>query len=135
MPWFYYSGQTPTPIAVGDGEVKSVPPHSKVEIDQNSANDAKIRNLMARKLLKRCGPPPTPTQPKVKVEAGPPKTPDPEDKLAKAIVNEKRAKKSEEGGKVAASGEDGVKGESVTPAAETPAPPRRRRRRSSSSSD
>ena len=59
MPWYYYSGAKPTPIPVGDGggEVRSVRPHTKVEIFPSSENDKQIRNLSKMGVLRRCGKP------------------------------------------------------------------------------
>lgn len=58
MPWYYYSGAKPTAIPVGGGEVRSVRPHTKVEIHPSSANDVQIRTLSKMGVLKRCGKPP-----------------------------------------------------------------------------
>ena len=76
MPWYYYSGQKPVAIPVGDGEVVSVRPHSKVEIKPSSANDVQIRSLSKMGTLRTCGRPPQAPELK-KVEEGvvePPKS-------------------------------------------------------------
>lgn len=76
MSWYYYSGQKPVAIPVGDGEVRSVRPHSKVEITPSSANDVQIRTLSKLGTLRRCGAPQKP-QAVTKVEKGtapPPKS-------------------------------------------------------------
>ena len=57
MPWYYYSGQKPVAIPVGDGEVRSVRPHTKVEIHPSSANDVQIRTLSRMGVLRQCGKP------------------------------------------------------------------------------
>lgn len=77
MPWYYYSGQKPVPIPVGDGEVRSVRPHTKVEIIPSSANDQQIRTLSKLGVLRRCGKPPEPQVTEGPVKGGvtdPPKS-------------------------------------------------------------
>lgn len=130
MAWFYYSGEKPTPIPVGDGEVKSVPPHTKVEIAGNHLNDKKVQVLTRLKQLKRCGAPAQPTQIKTKVESGPSGKPDPSDRFAASIVREGRATKPAKAAKVEAAATDDVKGGSEAKPKTKPS----RRRRSSSSS-
>ena len=78
MPWYYYSGSKPVPIAVGDGsgEVRSMQPHQKVEIFPSSDNDAVIRTQTKLGHLKLCGAPKDP-QVQAQVEGGPGDLPPP----------------------------------------------------------
>jgi len=73
MPWYYYSGAKPVAIPVGDGEVVSVRPHTKVEIQPSSANDVQIRTLSKMGTLRACGrPPEAPERAKVDGKVPPP---------------------------------------------------------------
>jgi len=78
MSWYYYSGRKPTPIPVGDGsgEVRSVKPHTKVEIQPSSENDVQIRTLSKMGVLRICGAPKTP-QGNATVDGGPADVPPP----------------------------------------------------------
>jgi hypothetical protein len=57
MAWFYYSGQTVTPIDIGNGNSVGVRPHTHVEVPDSAASNGSIQRLMGMGVLRQTGMP------------------------------------------------------------------------------
>ncbi len=57
MAWFYYTGESTSAVPIGNNEVVSVRPYTKVEIDDRTLTSWGVSKLVSSGEFQRCGAP------------------------------------------------------------------------------